>query len=59
MEQPPWAGDPYTFVPAGVSYPGTSGVAVAWDMTKAFWGGAVNQAWYDMQAVQNLGGVWV
>ena len=59
MEQPPSSGNPYDYVPAGVNYPGTSGVAVAWDVTRLFWGRVVNEAWVDMNNVQNMGVILV
>ena len=59
MEQPGPVGDPYTLIPSGTKEPGSAGVALAWDATRYFYGRVVNQAWWDMQAIQGIGGVWV
>lgn len=59
MQAPPWTGDPYDFVPATQTNPGTSGVRVAWDSMRTFWGGVVNEAWWDLEIVQQSGVVLV
>jgi hypothetical protein len=59
VQQPADVGDPYTLLPDGLPQPGTSGVALAWDGMRWFWGTVAQQAWFDMQAVQQIGGVWV
>jgi len=58
MDQPPDIGDPYQLVDQTVQYPGTSGVAVAWDGLRYFYGTVINQAWFDMDVIQgNTGGL--
>jgi hypothetical protein len=55
VELPPISGDPYYYVPLTQSNPGTSGVAVAWDNVRAYWGRIINEAWWEMEAIQTGG----
>jgi len=59
MQQPGYVGDPYELVPGNAQYPGTSGVAVAWDAMRYFYGTVMNQAWQDMANVQGTGVILV
>lgn len=52
-------GDPYALIDPQATYPGSSGTALAWDGFRWFYGRVINQAWFDLQAAQQIGGILV
>jgi hypothetical protein len=55
MRPAPPIGNVYALVPSGATNPGSTGVVVAWDTFRAFWGGIAQQGWADLVHTVGIG----